>query len=51
MTLLVAVNLALEDEISTERPKSSRQAPDATHQLRTHSAFLPADNDSELTAN
>lgn len=48
MTLLVAVNLTLDDEISAERPKSSRQAPDATHQLRTRSAFLPADSTLSL---
>lgn len=47
-TLLVATNLTLDDEISAQRPNSSCLTPDATHQLRTHPAFLPADNTVSL---
>lgn len=48
MTFQGVTHLTLDDEISAHLLNSSRLKPDTTHKLRTHPAFLPADNTPSL---
>lgn len=48
MTFPGVMHLASDDEITAKLSNSSHLTPNATHQLRTHPASLPADNTPSL---